>query len=586
LVAIIILAAIVFLAAGDAFAAGGGDWPKFQPDPAPGTDFRGPGNYLSWIKILACWLLFLLWVATTDWLSTDAQDLKLDFLRWNPIVFGTFFGAFILLWLLPFFWLGFPLLVVAYAGPLTAYILHRNARVLPHQRVLTPDHLRFFFATHLNKMGMKLETEKRDPHEIGPPIKLLASGGENESVNSARLLMARQSPGMLPIREILAEGLVGRATAIMLEYTSQGAAMRTLVDGVWIPGETKPRETADPALEALKLLCGLNPQDRQSRQEGTFAAEFQSVKMSATFASQGTTTGERAIIQFEEKKVPFKSLEELGMRNKLQEEWQRSLELPKGFALISAPPGGGLRTTTDVVLRTCDRFTREFAAVEDEQNRYTEVENVPVTTYNSAQGQSPADILPKFFRTEPNVCVIRDLVNAETVSLMCEEVAEERLMIATIRAKDCAEALLRVLALGVSPDEFAPVVTAVLCQRLVRKLCDKCKEPYAPAPQILQQLGIPEGRVQAFYRPPQPNPDEPREICEQCRGLGYFGRTAIFELLTVGDAVRKTLEENPKLDAVRAAARKDGMKSLQEEGILLVAKGTTSLPELMRVLKQ
>ncbi len=105
---------------------------------------------------------------------------------------------------------------------------------------------------------------------------------------------------------------------------------------------------------------------------------------------------------------------------------------------------------------------------------------------------------------------------------------------------------------------------------------------------MLQQLGIPEGRVQAFYRPPQPTGGrgETRDLCRVCGGIGYLGRTAIFELLVVGDAVRKVLAASPKLDLLRQAARKAGMKSLQEEGILLVAKGVTSLPELMRVLKQ
>ena len=239
-----------------------------------------------------------------------------------------------------------------------------------------------------------------------------------------------------------------------------------------------------------------------------------------------------------------------------------------------------------MALHACDRYIREFAAVEEEGNPYQPVENVPVTTYKAADGQSPADVLPRLFRTEPNVVVVRDLVNAETVSMLCQEVAEDRLIIGTVRAKDCAEALLRVLALGVPPAEFAKAVTAVVSQRLVRKLCDSCKEAYTPPPQVLQQLGIPAGRVQAFYRPPQPNPEEPKEPCQVCGGIGYLGRTAIFELLPVGDAVRKVLATSPKLDLVRQAARKDGMKSLQEEGVLLVVKGVTSLPELMRVLKQ
>ncbi len=561
-------------------------WPAFQPDPKPGTPFRGPGFYFSLPKIFACFLLFLLWVKTTDWVSIDCQELKLDYLRWNPIVFGTFFGAFILVWLIPPFWLAFPLLVVAYVAPLASYIVYRNSKVDNNQRVMTPDHLRYVFATALNKLGANIEVEKRDPHELGPPIKVFARSGIDERTDSARLLLARQSPGLLTAREILYDGLGSRASAIMLDYTQQGVSVRTMVDGVWIAREGYGRDVGDPALESLKLLCGLNPQDRQSRQSGGFAAEFDGRRYDATLVAQGTPTGERALVQFVEGRIPLRSLDDLGMRPKLQEQLREALDLPRGFILLSGPPGGGLRSTTDAVLHVCDRFTREFAALEEETNRYQEVENIAVTTYRAADGVSPIDVLPKFFRTEPDVAVIRDLTDGDMIDLLCDEIPDNRLIIATIRAKECAEALLRVLALGASPAEFAKSINAVLCQRLIRKLCESCKEAYVPAPQILQQLGIPEGRVQAFYRPPQPNPEEPKEPCEVCGGIGYFGRTALFELLIVGDAVRQALEANPTLDALRKAARQDGMKSFQEEGVLLVAKGTTSLPELMRVLKQ
>jgi type II secretory ATPase GspE/PulE/Tfp pilus assembly ATPase PilB-like protein len=241
----------------------------------------------------------------------------------------------------------------------------------------------------------------------------------------------------------------------------------------------------------------------------------------------------------------------------------------------------------DVVLRSTDRLTREFIAVEEETRRYEGVENVPVTTYKAADGQTPAQILPKIFRMLPNVIVIRDLVNAQTVKMLIEDMSlEPRLVLSTIPAKDGAEAILRIAALGVPPPQLANVLQGVLSVRLVRKLCESCKEAYQPTPQVLSQLGIPEGRVQAFYRPRPADPDHPKEICKVCYGIGYYGRTAIFELMPVGDNVRKVLQNNPRPDLIRAAARKDGMKNLQEEGILLVAKGVTSLPELMRVLKQ
>jgi type II secretory ATPase GspE/PulE/Tfp pilus assembly ATPase PilB-like protein len=178
------------------------------------------------------------------------------------------------------------------------------------------------------------------------------------------------------------------------------------------------------------------------------------------------------------------------------------------------------------------------------------------------------------------------------------------LIIAGVKAKEAVEALLRVLLLKASAKDFAQAIRAVLNVRLVRKLNDTCKQPYQPPPQLLQKLGIPPGRVKAFYRewqPPPPDPErEKREMKEglppgacplcrqegpQCGGIGYRDRTGIFELLEVTDEIREALVKQPKLEVLRKIARAGGHRGLQEEGILLVAQGTTSLTELQRVLK-
>ena len=548
-------------------------------------EYRGPGFYLSWVKILACWLVFLAWVGTTDWVSRDGQALRLKFRRWNPVVFGCFMGAFVLVWLIPNFWIGFTLLVIAYIAPLGCYVHHRNARAEPDQRVMTRDHIRYWLSVHLAWMGIKIAAEKPDPHETGPPVKLRGRGGADPREDNARLLAARQNPGMRPAREILADGLSCRASAIMLDYSQKTVGVRFMVDGVWLNRPSVDRKRGDPALEALKILCGLNPRDRRRRQEGAFTAESGPVQYEGTLTCQGTKTGERAVIRFQEKQVRFENLDQLAMHPKVQERLKELLNLEKGFLLFSAMPAAGLRSTLDVALRQTDRLTRDFVAVEEETGRYREVENIPVTTYNAAAGQSPADVLPQVFRTQPNVVVVRDLPDGKTVDAMCRQVTENRLMIGTLRAKDSAEALLRVLATGVAPAEFSEALSAVLCQRLVRKLCEKCKEAYTPPTQVLKQLGIPEGRIQAFYRPKQSG-EKKKQTCRECGGIGYKGRIAIFELLTAGAMVRKVLATAPKLDLLRRAARKEGMKTFREEGILLVAKGVTSLPELVRVLKQ
>jgi type II secretory ATPase GspE/PulE/Tfp pilus assembly ATPase PilB-like protein len=127
-------------------------------------------------------------------------------------------------------------------------------------------------------------------------------------------------------------------------------------------------------------------------------------------------------------------------------------------------------------------------------------------------------------------------------------------------------------------------VTAVLCVRLIRKLCEGCKVAYEPTPDLAKKLGLPEGKVEALYRTPKP--EEIEKPCKTCGGLGYIGRTGVFELLVVDDQVRQALLKEPKVEIVRKAAKAAGMRSFQEEGVLLIAKGVTSLAELQRVLKQ
>jgi general secretion pathway protein E len=162
-------------------------------------------------------------------------------------------------------------------------------------------------------------------------------------------------------------------------------------------------------------------------------------------------------------------------------------------------------------------------------------------------------------------------------------VPDDKLVITSIPARDAPEALLRLLQMKLPQQQFASVVTAVLYQRLIRKLCPDCKVGFKPSTEMLKKLGIPAGKVEQFFRPP--TAEEVEKPCQTCQQLGYLGRTGIFELLVVTDAMREILAKQPSLELIKKAARADSQRSLQEEGILLVAKGVTSLPELQRVLK-
>jgi type II secretory ATPase GspE/PulE/Tfp pilus assembly ATPase PilB-like protein len=561
-------------------------WGQDDPNVASVTDQsgRGPGFYISIWKIGLVIGLFCLWVKTTDWVSQDGYRVRVSYAIWNPIVAFVFAGAFLLFFIIPWFWVGFVLLVIAYIAPLVAYIVNRNSTLEYHQKVMTAPHLRHLAADLLGKLGVKIAAEKQASADKGPPVVLTPMGAANDQANQANLILARQSPGFLTAKEVIADVLDRRGEAAMLDYSAQGASVKYQIDGVWHDLPLRDRASADPLLAVLKKVAGRNETERRAKQEGKFGVEYKGLKYDAKIVSQGVETGERAVLSLDDKKVTFTSFAELGMRDKLVDQVKELIGRQQGFVVFSALSGGGFSTLFNVALRESDRYMRDFAAIEDAMRPEREVENVHVHTYNSSAGETPMKILPEIIRTYPNVYAIRDLVNAETVRTLIEQIPDERLVLAGIRAKEAVESLLRVLMLKVPAKDFAPALTGAVNMRLVRRLCDDCKEAYAPPPEIIKQLGA---RIEALYRPPQPIPGQkPKPPCEKCAGIGYYGRTGIFEVLIADDAVRQTLMTNPKIEALRLAARKAGMRTLQEEGILLAAKGITSLPELMRVLKQ
>jgi type II secretory ATPase GspE/PulE/Tfp pilus assembly ATPase PilB-like protein len=441
-------------------------------------------------------------------------------------------------------------------------------------------------------MGLFGKKKQQADLDAPPPVELVPKGGATPRDDQANLLMAKQSPGFLFAQRMLFDAIKRRAENILLDYTAQAVAVRYQLDGVWMNSATLDRATGDAMLAVLKVISALNMNERRAMQKGVFGCDYKKRKFECRLISQGVPTGERVTIRFEEPKAArLQKIEELGFREGMLEQIKTLFTVHDGFILVSAPPGHGLSTTFSTLLRSADRFVRNFAEVQDASNPERPVENVPITKYDSAKEESPLTVMPKLLRTYPDVLCLRNLVNAEVMDLLLDQVPQERLVVGAIPAKDCCEAILRVLALKVPPERFAPTLRGVLNVRLVRVLCEACKVAYPPPPQVLQQLGIPQGKVAAFYRnwegplPPQNEKDEPR-MCPKCNGLGFRGRIGVFELLIPNEEFLQTLAKTPRLDVLRVAARKCGMRSLQEEGIVLVARGVTSLPELLRVLKE
>jgi type II secretory ATPase GspE/PulE/Tfp pilus assembly ATPase PilB-like protein len=353
---------------------------------------------------------------------------------------------------------------------------------------------------------------------------------------------------------------------------------------VWHSGEARDRQSGDLMLAVMKTISAMDLNDRAKLQTGKFAAKYEKKSYLARLSSQGTQGGERVILDLDDGKRKFSTIDDLGLREKVRDRWRELIGADQGLLVLSTLPGDGLTTLIDTSVDDTDRLMRDWIALEPANKREREIENVEVEEYNGQAGESLAAILPKVIRKYPNVYVVRDIDSPQAAEQLFREVQDDHLLITSVHAKDAPEALLRMLQKKIPQKEFAAVVSAVLYMRLIRKLCEACRVPYEPTPDVLSKLGIPQGRVQVLYRAPKA--EERDKPCQACHGIGFKGRTGIFELLEVNDEVRQVLAKQPNLDLLKKAARQAGMRSLQEEGILLVAKGVTSLPELMRVLKQ
>ena len=337
--------------------------------------------------------------------------------------------------------------------------------------------------------------------------------------------------------------------------------MRYLVDGVWHNGWPPQRDEADVAARGDPHLCGVDPTTPAGQVRGQCEAACGTERYRVTMVCQQRQGGYRAVLQFVGRPPSLSSLREIGLRDELRGQLARVLDGAAGIVLLFALPADGLRTVTNVVLQQIDRKANKVISIEDERNRYPVIDAVEVRTFDSACGQTALGTFAEVFGTEPRAVVLRDFVRCATVESLCKWLQRRNtcLALSTVPAKGAADALFRVLLMGGDRLRFAHQVTAVLHQRLIRKLCDRCKKPFTAPPILVERLNLPARKRTTFYRPGEVE-------CSHCGGLGYRGRTGIFELLVADNTVRRTVAYQPSLESIREAAATADMWSLEEEG--------------------
>jgi type II secretory ATPase GspE/PulE/Tfp pilus assembly ATPase PilB-like protein len=429
-----------------------------------------------------------------------------------------------------------------------------------------------------------------------PNLEIKASGiGKEEAVGL--MIAARQLPGYPLAITLVANAINSRADRILIDFSAQGAVARYRVDGIWESLPAMDRPTADALLVVWKKVLGLNPAERKARQDGKFATNFRDIDWVISFMSTGVPSGERVLFTIERKKPVLKTLADLGMRDAVQESYKGMLNGNKGLVIISAPATHGLPTTWRISLENADKFVRDWVLIENKKNQEPEIINVTEYFYEDG-GDTPEQLFDKVRLKQPDVYVLPSLINPQVVEAVLGQIhKEQKHMVTRTVAVDAVDALLQVLKGNPKHAKaLLGIAQGVLNQRLIRRLCESCKQAYQPSPQLLQKLNLPAGRVPKLYKPTIPPPPDQRvdakgnpieiEICKKCNGRGYFGRMALFELLVVDDKVRKAVAQFiEKPDELRKFLKASGHSGFFEEGILACALGQTSLEEVQRVMQ-
>lgn len=541
----------------------------------------GTGPYVNLIKIAVVIGLLFLWALAVEWVDKDTNVVKTKREQWNVIVLSGGFVGFLALFVPP--WPGYLFLAGVAAwlliagGALLAYVVHRNGRVIPANRVLSPSHF---------KRLLGGEKSEKAVDEKGQRVRLGDHAGKfiafPQEPNAAKDFEAAQ--------DFLYDLLWRRAADIDIVAGKEKYRVMYRVDGVGseVP-DGLPTEQGERVVRFLKKAAGLNVEEVRRPQTGRLQLALLSHQGDVGYSevqSSGTTAGERLRIRVQSGPV-LRKLDDLGIPPARLETIREMIKQPHGLLMVTAPPHNGLTTTQYAMVRTHDAYMENIHTLE--RRKLCDLDNMTQRIYEGTNADvNFARMLQSILRREPDIVLVGECEDRETAQVASRSAAEDRRIYMGMVAKDCFDALGRYIGYLDDPKLAAKAIKGVTNQRLIRILCTNCREAYRPDAATLKKLNLPAEKIEQFYRPPTQQMVDKKGrpiVCPNCQGSGYVGRTAVFEVLKVDDAVRQLIAEGAPIDRIKMQCRKSRMYYLQEEGLLKVIDGTTSMNEVLRALR-
>jgi type IV pilus assembly protein PilB len=389
-----------------------------------------------------------------------------------------------------------------------------------------------------------------------------------------------EGPIVRLVNSIIFQAAEDGASDVHFEPQEDALLVRFRVDGVLVIAQRVPRQLATGVTTRLKVLAKLDIAERRKPQDGrlTLGAGAAGRLLDIRVATLPTVYGESVVMRLLDKSRKAPTLEELGLSERMHEQMARIVRKPTGALLVTGPTGSGKSTTLYAALAGINNPEINVITVEDPvEYRLAGINQVQI---NPRAGLTFATVLRSILRSDPDVIMVGEIRDVETAKISIEAALTGHMVLSTLHTNDAPSALTRLSEMGVEPFLTSSAVSAVLAQRLMRKLCSACSEPYRPTEAELLSARIPRERLHELG-----DVELRHKVgCTRCSGTGFKGRIGVFQLLEVTDTIASLAARGANKDEIERAAAEEGMQTLWQDGVDKVLAGVTTVEELARVV--
>jgi len=384
--------------------------------------------------------------------------------------------------------------------------------------------------------------------------------------------IAGESPVIRFANYIIQTAVKEGASDIHIEPAEKKLKVRFRIDGELFEMMNPPVSMGPAIVSRLKIMANLDIAERRLPQDGRIRCTVANRKLDLRMSTLPTGYGEKVVMRILDTRSINVELENLGFDENTYTIWKKQVDAPHGIVLVTGPTGSGKTTTLYASLRQLDKNSMNVCTVEDPIEYH--LDGITQTQMHEKIGMTFATALRSLLRQDPDVIMLGEIRDHETAHIAVQAALTGHLVLSTLHTNDAPSSITRLVNIGLEPFLVGAAVNAVLAQRLIRRLCTHCKHLTKPTEEMADFLAMHSFDADEVWSP---------KGCDRCRNCGYSGRVGIYELLTVDDQLRDIIARNPNVAEFRRLCIERGMVTLRADGMRKVAKGLTTVSEVLRV---